>query len=55
MGGNKAEGKRLQDKEFFKMHAAAFTSIDVLAAKVPPIEEHQLNLVAFVEGDEKDE
>lgn len=31
------------------------TSINVLAAKVPPIEEHQLDLVTFVEGDEKDE
>lgn len=33
----------------------AFTSIYVFAAKVSPIEKHQLNLVAFVEGNEKDE
>lgn len=34
---------------------ATFTSIHILAAKVPPVEEHQLYLVAFVEGDEEDE
>lgn len=34
---------------------SVFTSIHVLAAKVSPIEEHQLDLVAFVEGDEEDE
>lgn len=40
-----------------KFHALCFiyTSIHVLAAEVPPVEEHQLNFVAFVEGDEEDE
>lgn len=32
-----------------------FTSIHILTAKVPPIEKHQLDLVAFVERDEEDE
>lgn len=39
----------------FMMFGTIITSIHVLAAKVLPIEKHQLDLVAFVEGDEEDE
>lgn len=41
---------------FFRnvMSGPVVTSIHILAAKVPPIEKHQLDLVAFVEGDEED-
>lgn len=43
------------DFYFNMMFGTVVTSIHILAAKVPPIEKHQLNLVAFVEGDEEDE
>lgn len=61
--GRKSENRRLkggrQKKADLPRDAvclrSSFTSVHVLAAKVPPIEEHQLNFVALVEGDEEDE
>lgn len=55
-GEKSASGKdKKRELFFFQMFHAVITSIYILAAEVPPIEKHQLDLVAFVEGDEKDE
>lgn len=61
--GRKSENRRLKGGRRKKADLprdavclrSSFTSVHVLAAKVPPIEEHQLDFVALVEGDEEDE
>lgn len=50
-GGERAAGR----KRGTAARCCLFTSVHVLAAKVPPIEEHQFDFVALVEGDEADE